>query len=100
MKFKFDVDRDFIDDAGKGIENHEGWDTMFGIYVPVGKFDMFGKSWENEIGAKVLYDQEDAYNTTGEYEETEYGLELITSTNLSDVSKFSIGLVGRACRYR
>ncbi len=94
MKFKFDVDRDFIKDEGKGIEDHEGWDTAFGVYAPAGKFDMLGKTWKNQIGAKFLYDQEDAYDTTNEYEESEYGLEFITSTNLSDITKLDIALSG------
>ena len=94
IKFKFDIDRDFIQDAGKGIEDHEGWDTKFGIYAPVGKFDMLGKTWKNEIGAKLIYDQVDAYDTTEEYEETEYGAEFVTSTKLSDKTKLKVAFTG------
>ena len=94
IKFKFDIDRDFTQDDGAGIEDHEGWDTKFGIYAPVGEFDMFGKTWKNEVGAKLLYDQEDAYDSKEEYKETEYGAEFVTSTKLSDISKLKVAFTG------
>lgn len=103
LKFKFDVDRDYIKYDASGYEDHEGWDTYFGLYYPLESFEIAGLEFKNEIGAEVYYDQEDEYDKNGsdssEKEETEIGVALKTKAKLNETTTWSTKLWARNVDY-
>ncbi len=103
IKLKFDVDRDYMKYDNSGYEDHEGLDTYFAAYYPIGTFELTGLEFKNEVGAEVYYDQEDEYNKNGsisaEKEETEIGLALKTKTKLNDTTTWATKLWARNVDY-
>jgi len=106
LEFRFDVDRDFTKYEDRN-EDHEGWDTYAGLFMPVGSFEVGGLTFNNKIGIELLYDQEDSFDSyigetkgkTDEKEETEVGFALESGTVLSETETFDIKLWGRNVKY-
>jgi hypothetical protein len=98
LRFLFDIDRDFYK-YESDTEEHEGWDTGFGLFTPVPKFEMLGKTFQNEVGVEYYFDQESDYDNKDQAEEHEIGLAWKTVTKLDEITTFSSKMWGRYIDY-
>jgi hypothetical protein len=86
--FIFDVDRDYhkVD----GGDNYQGWDTEFGLKRQLDSYDMFGKTWSNDIRFQMDYDSYDSVTDgNGKDSATEiYYIKYVSSTSLTERTDF------------
>ncbi|WP_320047042.1 hypothetical protein [uncultured Ilyobacter sp.] len=86
--FIFDLDRDYYDVDGG--DNYQGWDGEFGFKRKLADYDMFGKTWSNDIRFEMDYDAYDSVkNGTGTDSVSEkYYIKYVNSTSLTERTDF------------
>ena len=99
-KLVFSAEKDFYHYVGTSTKSdHQGWDTGIGYFVPVDSFEMFGKTFKNEVGVEYFWDQEEAYDSVAQREESEVGLAWNTKAKLDKITTLKSKLWGRFIEY-
>ncbi len=93
--FIFDVDRDYYrdQDATAGKEDYQGLDAEFGFKKKLADYDMFGKTWSNDVRFQMDYDSSDSMDddiTAGSDTASEkYYIKYVSSTSLTERTDFA-----------
>lgn len=85
LKFKFDVDRDFVQ-YDNDSKDYIGWDTYFGLETPLPSFEFLDKKVTNKASLDYYWD----YISKSNSKEQEVGISATSTMGLTKNTKLSV----------